>query len=61
MKILHIKKELMKLYLDENNGRFCITPQFPNGVYAYFATLSNSGAEQGGQFNSYKLPAFPYL
>jgi len=24
--------------LDENNGRFCITPEFPNGTYAYFAT-----------------------
>ena len=24
--------------LDEYNGRFCITPEFPNGVYAYFAT-----------------------
>jgi hypothetical protein len=23
--------------LDENNGRFCITPEFPNGTYAYFA------------------------
>ena len=47
--------------LDQNNGRFCITPQFPNGVYAYFATINDSGAEQGGQFNSYKLPIFPYL
>jgi hypothetical protein len=24
--------------LDIFNGRFCITPEFPNGVYAYFAT-----------------------
>jgi len=24
--------------LDENNGRYCITPEYPNGVYAYFAT-----------------------
>ena len=24
--------------LDENNGRYCVTPEFPNGVYAYFAT-----------------------
>ena len=24
--------------LDENNGRFCITPEFTNGTYAYFAT-----------------------
>jgi len=55
------KEKTDETFLDENNGRFCITPQFPNGVYAYFATLSNSGAEQGGQFNSYKLPVFPYL
>ena len=24
--------------LDEHNGRFCKTPDYPNGVYAYFAT-----------------------
>lgn len=24
--------------LDQYNGRFCVTPEFPNGVYAYFAT-----------------------
>ena len=24
--------------LDEYNGRWCITPEFPEGVYAYFAT-----------------------
>ena len=24
--------------LDEYNGRYCVTPEFPNGVYAYFAT-----------------------
>ena len=47
--------------LDENNGRFCVTPQFPSGTYAYFATIDDSGAEQGGQFNTYKLPVFPYL
>ena len=23
--------------LDHHNGRFCKTPDFPNGVYAYFA------------------------
>ena len=22
--------------LDYNNGRFCVTPDFPNGIYAYF-------------------------
>ena len=24
--------------LDECNGRFCVTPEFPNGTYAYFLT-----------------------
>ena len=47
--------------LDENNGRFCVTPQYPNGTYAYFATIDDSGAEQGGQFNTFKLPVYPYL
>ena len=46
--------------LDENNGRFCITPEFPNGTYAYFATLSLQ-AEAQGQFSNYKKPEFPYL
>ena len=23
-------------YLDEHNGRFCVTPEYPNGTYAYF-------------------------
>ena len=55
------KEKTDETVLDANNGRFCITPQYPNGVYAYFATISNSGAEQGGQFNSFKLPIFPYL
>jgi hypothetical protein len=26
-------------YLDEHNGRFCITPEYPNGIYAYFCTI----------------------
>ena len=26
-------------YLDEHNGRFCITPDYPNGIYCYFATV----------------------
>ncbi len=24
-------------YLDVHNGRFCITPEYPNGIYCYFA------------------------
>jgi hypothetical protein len=26
-------------YLDEHNGRFCVTPEYPNGIYCYFATV----------------------
>jgi hypothetical protein len=35
--------------LDARNGRYCVTPEYPNGTYAYFTTL-----------NATKLPAFPY-
>lgn len=37
-------------YLDAFNGRFCITPEYPNGTYAYFATVDEN-------HNS----AYPYL
>ena len=37
-------------YLDEHNGRFCITPEYPNGIYCYFATI-----------NADNSSAFPYL
>lgn len=26
--------------LDEHNGRFCVTPEYPAGTYAYFATVN---------------------
>lgn len=29
-------------YLDEHNGRFCITPEYPAGIYAYFCTVDNN-------------------
>ena len=29
-------------YLDEHNGRFCITPEYPNGIYCYFATVDEN-------------------
>ncbi len=35
--------------LDDRNGRFCITPEYPSGTYAYFVTIDASLA-----------PAFPY-
>ncbi|MBU3659436.1 MAG: YHYH protein [Flavobacteriales bacterium] len=37
-------------YLDEHNGRFCVTPEYPNGIYCYFATVDEN-------WNS----AYPYL
>ena len=36
-------------YLDEHNGRFCVTPEYPNGTYAYFCTVD-------GDWNS----TYPY-
>jgi hypothetical protein len=32
--------------LDEYNGRYCITPEYPNGTYAYFVTMDASGNAQ---------------
>lgn len=29
-------------YLDEHNGRFCVTPEYPAGTYAYFCTVDNN-------------------
>ncbi len=29
-------------YLDDHNGRFCVTPEYPNGTYAYFATVDKN-------------------
>lgn len=29
-------------YLDEHNGRFCVTPEYPNGTYCYFATVDQN-------------------
>ena len=46
--------------LDENNGRFCITPEYPNGTYAYFTTLDSTAASDG-IFKNFKKPKFPYL
>ncbi len=35
--------------LDVHNGRFCVTPDYPDGIYAYFVTL-----------NEQLDPAYPY-
>ena len=37
-------------YLDVHNGRFCVTPEYPNGIYCYFATVD-------ANWNS----AYPYV
>ncbi|TAH39917.1 MAG: YHYH protein [Bacteroidetes bacterium] len=29
-------------FLDEHNGRFCITPEYPAGTYAYFCTVNEN-------------------
>jgi hypothetical protein len=29
-------------YLDVHNGRFCITPEYPAGIYAYFTTVDSN-------------------
>ena len=47
--------------LDENNGRFCVTPDFPNGTYAYFATINDSSIDSSGPFAKYRRPTFPYF
>ncbi len=36
--------------LDEHNGRFCVTPDYPSGIYCYFVTL-----------DSLLAPEYPYL
>ena len=36
--------------LDQNNGRFCITPEFPKGTYAYFITIDSN-----------QVPQYPYI
>ena len=37
-------------YLDVHNGRFCVTPEYPQGTYCYFATVD-------ANWNS----AYPYI
>jgi len=30
--------------LDANNGRWCVTPEYPSGTYAYFTTTTSTGS-----------------
>ncbi len=45
--------------LDEHNGRYCVTPDYPSGVYAYFTTVT-SIPDSSGVFKNFKSPVFPY-
>lgn len=45
--------------LDEHNGRFTKTPDFPNGVYAYFATVDILSKPQFPYFVGDKYRSFP--
>ena len=47
--------------LDEHNGRFCKTPEYPNGVYAYFALINPTINDDEGSFKNYRKPQFPYF
>ena len=48
--------------LDEHNGRFGVTPDFPNGVYAYYTTVQPTQvANAGNPFNRARVPVFPYV
>ena len=46
--------------LDELNGRWCVTPEFPQGTYAYFTTIDASGQpvypyNMGRRFHGYPI------
>ena len=47
--------------LDEHNGRFCITPDYPEGRYVYFSTINDGAVENDGPFENNKIPTFPYF
>ena len=47
--------------LDQHNGRFCKTPEFPNGVYAYFSLINPDFRDSEGSFKNYRKPQFPYM
>lgn len=38
--------------LDEYNGRFCTTPEYPDGIYAYFSTIDSK---------TLSSPTYPYV
>jgi len=48
--------------LDEHNGRFAATPEYPNGVYAYYVTESSTEVtDTNSPFVNRREPLFPYV
>ena len=50
--------------LDIHNGRFCKTPEFPNGIYAYFSAvgLATGGFDSTGvSLNNKLIGLYPYF
>jgi len=48
--------------LDEHNGRFAPTPEYPNGVYAYYTTVDAIEVNNpNSPFNNARTPVFPYI
>jgi len=45
----HGYKQGVDFDLDEYNGRYCVTPEFPGGTYAYFVAINSNGT-----------PVYPY-
>jgi len=37
-----VAQEEQQNYLDQHNGRFAVTPEYPNGTYAYYATVNEN-------------------
>ena len=44
--------------LDRYNGRYAITPDFPNGTYAYFLTFEKTTVDAGIAVSK---PSYPYI
>ena len=48
--------------LDEHNGRFAPTPEYPNGVYAYYTTVEPIQVNNANSpFDGVRTPLFPYI
>jgi len=45
--------------LDTHNGRYCVTPDYPNGTYAYFVTIDVETDENGLYVS--EAPVYPYV